>query len=330
MTMLQATSVGDPADVVELIEQPDALPAAGEALVALEAATINDSDFLLIEGQYAIRPALPAALGAEGAGRIVEVGPAGDPRLVGRRVAILPTYEQGTWADRVVTRLDNLVLAEDDVDPQQLAMVGINPMTAFLLIRYTEPSPGDWVGQTGGNSAVGRYVVQLAKAEGLKTLSVVRRPEVAEELLGLGADLVVVDGDNLAADLGDALAGRRLAAAFDPIGGPAITELAHHMRYGAPVISYAVLSGQLPTIEPQDLVFGDVSLHGLWVIQWLRHSPRDEVLARYAELASLVARGELSAPVDRTFALGDYREAFRHAKSQGRAGKVLFTFGDQP
>ena len=66
-------------------------------VVALEAATVHPSDIHLIRGFYGVQPQLPAPLGVEGVGKVVEVGPGADEALLGRRVAILPTYEQGTW-----------------------------------------------------------------------------------------------------------------------------------------------------------------------------------------------------------------------------------------
>ena len=52
-------------------------------------------------------------------------------------VLILPTYEQGTWADEVVVPVRNIVLMSDEADPLQLSMIGINPATAYLLLnRY--------------------------------------------------------------------------------------------------------------------------------------------------------------------------------------------------
>jgi hypothetical protein len=38
--------------------------------------------------------------------------------------------------------------------------------------------PGDWIGQTAANSAMGQYIIKLAKLAGVKTLNVVRREEV--------------------------------------------------------------------------------------------------------------------------------------------------------
>jgi NADPH:quinone reductase-like Zn-dependent oxidoreductase len=94
---------------------------------------------------------------------------------------MLPTYEQGTGADQVVVPVRNLVPMRDEADPLQLSMIGINPVTASLLLnRYVSLMPGDWIGQTAANSAMGQYIIALATLAGVKTLHAVRREAAAE------------------------------------------------------------------------------------------------------------------------------------------------------
>src|SRR5438876_4501910 len=139
---------------------------------------MNPSDFLFVRGMYGIRPAFPSSVGAEGVGRVAKIGSKVDVALLGKRVLILPTYEQGTWADEVVAPVRNLVPMSDETDPLQLSMIGINPATAYLLLnRYVSLMPGDWIGQTAANAAMGQYIIALAKLAGAKTLNVVRRDE---------------------------------------------------------------------------------------------------------------------------------------------------------
>src|SRR6202007_275596 len=85
-----------------------------------------------------------------------------------------------------------------DAEPQQLAMLGINPPTATLLLgEYVDLKPGEWVVQNAATSGVGRWVVAFAKARGLKTVNIVRRPELVAELEALGGDIVVVDAPDV-------------------------------------------------------------------------------------------------------------------------------------
>ena len=220
MRRLQLIANGEPLDVIKLntVDEPALGPE--DVLISMEAASINPSDFLLVRGMYAVKPKLPFSLGAEGVGRVVKMGSKVDATLKGRRVLILPTYEQGTWADQVVVPVRNIVRISDEADPLQLAMIGINPATAYLLLhRYVSLMPGDWIGQTAANSAMGQYIIALAKLAGVKTLNVVRREEAAKQVRQFGGDRVVIQGDSLRKDIDEALGGKKLSLVLDTVGG---------------------------------------------------------------------------------------------------------------
>jgi NADPH:quinone reductase-like Zn-dependent oxidoreductase len=330
MSALQLLAFGNPADVVALVPQPQLRPGRDQVLVALEAAPLHPSDLNLIRGIYGMLPDLPAALGAEGLGRVVELGPGAEEALAGRRVVILPTYEQGTWADHAVVATRNLVPVSDDGDPLQLAMIGVNPITALLLLRLHEPlADGDWIAQTGANSAVGQYIIKLAKLAGVKTLNVVRREAAAAQVWASGGDRVLIDGDDLPAQLEQALGGQELALVLDSIGGPVVAELAHKLRFGGKVVSFGALAEQPTALSVrQDLIYRQVSHHGFWTFNWLRQASREDIQVGYQEIADLVTSGELAADVDRTHRLDQYGEAFSRAQHDQRTGKVLFVLGD--
>jgi NADPH:quinone reductase-like Zn-dependent oxidoreductase len=327
MSKLVLTSFGNPSDSVSLEPTGDLTPADGEVLVEMEAATINASDFLLIQGLYPVRPELPSPVGAEGVGRVHAVGAATDQTLIDKRVMILPTYEQGTWADRIRVPARNVIPVSDDADPLQLAMVPINPATAYILLRrFTALSPGDWVGQTAANSAVGLYVIALAKQFGLRTLNVVRRGTAEDIVRTTGGDQVVVGTEDLSARIATALNGSQLSLVLDATGGPVVAELAHALKFGGKVVNYAFVSGVPPTVSVVDMIFNEVALTGFWMINWVRNAPRAEIEATYRELVDLVAAGRLSAPVEATYPLEDYKNAFEHSMAEERAGKILFSF----
>src|SRR6266849_8358942 len=198
MRQLQLITHGEPSDVIELNAVSEPALGQEDVLISMEAAPLNPSDFLFVRGNYGIRPAFPSSVGAEGVGRVAKIGSKVAAGLRGKRVLILPTYEQGTWADEVVVPVRNLVPMSEEADPLQLSMIGINPATAYLLLnRYVSLMPGDWIGQTAANAAMGQYIIALSKLAGVKTLNVVRREDAAKQVREWGGDRVVLHGDNL-------------------------------------------------------------------------------------------------------------------------------------
>src|SRR5579864_9831172 len=263
MRQLQLVAHGEPSDVVELHTVSEPALGPEEVLIRMEAAPLNPSDFLFVRGIYGVRPAFPSSVGAEGVGRVAKIGSKVDVALRGKRVLILPTYEQGTWADQVVVPVRNIVPMSDDGDPLQLSMIGINPATAYLLLsRYVSLMPGDWIGQTAANSAMGQYIIALAKLVGAKTLNVVRRENAAEQVRQFGGDRVVLQGDNLQKGIEEALDGKKLSLVLDTVGGASVGELAKSLKPGGSIVVYAMQGGQFPAISPKDFIYRGLSLHG--------------------------------------------------------------------
>src|SRR6266567_5751744 len=328
MRQLQLLAHGEPSDVIELNTVAESALGQEDVLISMEAAPLNPSDFVLVRGMYGIRPAFPSPVGAEGVGRVTQTGSKVDRTLQGKRVLILPTYEQGTWADQVVVLVRNIVPMSEEADPLQLSMIGINPATAYLLLnRYVSLMPGDWIGQTAANSAMGQYIIALAKLAGVKTLNVVRRKEAAEQVRQWGGDRVVLQGDNLLKDIEEALGGKKLSLVFDEVGDTPVGELAKSLKAGGSIVVYALLSGQFPTMPPGEFIYRGLSLHGFWLINWIRMAPRAEIQEMYQQLGDLVAEGSLRAAVEQVYPLDAFQEAFTQSLQPHRSGKILFTCG---
>jgi NADPH:quinone reductase-like Zn-dependent oxidoreductase len=107
---------------------------------------------------------------------------------------------------------------------------------------------------------------------------VVRSQEAATQVSVAGGDRVVIDGDDLPAQLQRVLGGQELALVLDSIGGPVVTHLAHRLRFAGKVVSFGALSGQPTALDVrQDLIYRYLSHHGFWTFNWLTRAPRAEI-----------------------------------------------------
>src|SRR4029077_10575777 len=241
---------------------------------------------------------------------------------------IIPTYEQGTWADQVVAPVRNLVPMSDEADPLQLSMKRIHRVTAYLLCnRYVALMPGDWIGQTAANAAMGQYIITLAKLAGVKTLHVVRRHDAVAQVRQWGGDRVVLQGDTLHQEIAEALDGQQLRLVLDPVGGTPVGALAKSLKPGGAIVVYALLSGQFPAIPPSEFIYRGLSLHGFWLINWIRTAPRAEIREMYQQLGDLVAAGALRAAVEQVYPLDEFKEAFTQSLQSQPWRNVRFTLG---
>ncbi|MCE7002366.1 zinc-binding dehydrogenase [Kibdelosporangium philippinense] len=176
------------------------------------------------------------------------------------------------------------------------------------------------------NSAVGQYVIALAKQAGVRTLAIVRREQAADVVRKLGADHVVIDGDKLGHRVAEALQGKQLRFLLEGTGSSEqVAELAPNVEAGGSVVLFAAVTYQSPALPLADLIYRGVTLSAFFILKWLRDTPREELERVYGELAELVRQGVIKSEVEATYPLTEYRNALAHAASMERSGKILFT-----
>lgn len=311
-----------PQDVIAATTVDLPAPSGGQALVAVLAAPINPSDVLMLTGGYGMLPPLPAVGGSEGVGRVVAIGP--EVTSVKPGQLVLLAAGSGTWCSHQLADARRLVPLPDGADPQQMAMLAVNPATASLMLsEFVTLAPGDWVIQNVANSGVGGYLVQLAKRRGFRTVNVVRRESAVAAVTALGADVVLVDGDDLPKRVREATGGASIRLGVDAVGGKATDRLARCLGEGGTLVNYGLMSGEPCVVSAEAFVFKDVTLRGFWLAKWFGTAPREAQRALYAELTRALAMGELSARVHATFPVERIREAVAAAVAGERDGKVL-------
>jgi NADPH:quinone reductase-like Zn-dependent oxidoreductase len=206
-------------------------------------------------------------------------------------------------------------------------MLKINPLTAWLLLHFRgAPDEGSWLAQNASNSGVGRCLIQLARRHGVRTVNLVRRAELEDELREIGADHVLLDDDGAVDSALEATGGERPLLAANAVGGDSALRLMSLLAEGGTHITYGAMARRALKVPNSFLIFRDLSIKGLWVTRWLQSAPRAESEARYAELAALALEGALVQPVDCEFPLSEARAAVARAAESRRGGKVILRF----
>jgi NADPH:quinone reductase-like Zn-dependent oxidoreductase len=321
---VQFARTGNPPDVVELVDMETAPVGPGDVLIDVEAASINPSHLLTLSGGYGIQPELPAVPGAEGIGKIAEVGSDVTNVKPGDRVMV-PPYT-GTWRQQAVVPADRITVTfPSDGDPKQMAMIMANPPTAWLLLTtVVDLKPGDWLIQNAANSAVGQYTMQLAKIYGFKTVNVVRRDGLEDIVAGSGSDVCAVDGPDLGERVKAATGDADIKLGIDAVAGEATQHLADCLADNAVIANYGLLSGEPCHLSPNDIIFRNISLKGVWLSMWLqgRDSTLESRAAVYEELRGYIIEGRLHAEIEATYPLDQIKEAVAHAL-RPRRGKII-------
>jgi NADPH2:quinone reductase len=234
---LRSTITSDGAVRLSLQDEP--LPELGESqvVVAVEASPINPSDLGMLLGPMSpdglsrdgddlvgsvpaellpvFRDRLdePLPIGNEGAGTVV----AGVPELVGKRVA---TFGGSMWADYRVAEAGAVVELPDDVSTAQGAALFINPLTALAMVETMRAENHTALVHTAAASNLGQMLVKICAADGVPLVNIVRKPEQAELLRGIGAEHVVDSSQaDFAEQLTEAIRATGATLAFDAVGG---------------------------------------------------------------------------------------------------------------
>ena len=313
---------GTPWEVARCAEVADVgAPGPDEVVFDVLAFPINPADMWFCKGSYRLKPPLPATPGAECVGRVTAVGASVHHVKKGDLVINL---QRENWTQRRRVKGDDAIPLPPGIDLKQAAMVRINPPTAQLLLSdFVDLKAGDWVIQNVANSAVGRLLIVLAKQRRLHTVNVVRRAELAGELKALGADLVIVDGDDLAARVAAVTDNAVIRLGVEAIGGAATGRLVECVGTDGTVVHYGSMSGEDPRVGRSNFIYRGVRLTGFMLGRGLAKRSPEKIREIYADLAGQVLAGTLHAPVDTIYPIDRIKDALAHADKGGRNGKIL-------
>jgi NADPH:quinone reductase-like Zn-dependent oxidoreductase len=317
---IHLTAYGNPAQNLRMVEiaEPNA-PSAGEAVVRMEYAPIDDSDLQLANGVYLLNPKLPSVIGGEGAGIVEAIGPGVTSVKVGDRVTI--PFRTFTWAEKVLAPAQGLFVVPPSLDARTASMLNINPTTAVLLLDgFVKLKPKDWIVLNAANSQVARCLIAIAKSRDLKVIGIVRRSELIPEMEELGVDFVGVESPELSKQIQTATGGMPISLGLDAVGGPATTTIAGALAPRAHLVSYASLSGSPIHVLQRDLIGKGLNIHGFWMY-YEEYLPK--MRAALTEAARVVASGKLRLPITTTYKPSQIKDAIEHYE---RGSKVLLDF----
>ena len=325
MKQIEFSTPGIPEDVVRYAdaETPSAA-GSDQVIVKILAFPINPADLLTMQGIYPRLDSNTRAIGNEAVGEISIVGDAITDLAPGDRVILLSL---NNWREYRLVKAHEVIKVSPRGNMMQQSSLKVNPATASLLLRnFVELKAGDWMIQNAANSAVGRAAIQLARIAGIKTVNVVRRSDVASELLALGGEVVLLDGDDLSGRVAAATQNAAIPLGIDSIGGLATDRISSCLSSSGTLVVYGAMSGEPTAIAPGTIVFNDLRVRGLWLSKYLLNAPRDAIDTIYRELDELSFSGRLVTKIDSVFRADEIQSAVRRASQNGINGKVIVSF----
>jgi NADPH:quinone reductase-like Zn-dependent oxidoreductase len=293
-------------DVLRVADVPVPDPGAGQVLVRVKAAGINPGEAKIREGLLHARwPAtFPSGQGSDLAGVVERLGPGVTTVAAGDEV-IGWVDNRSAQAEYAVVDADNLAGKPAEVPWEVAGALGVAGFTAWAAVRAVNLKTGDTVAVSGAAGGVGSLTVQLARRAGATVVGIAG-PDNLEWLREHGA-IPVKYGEDLVGRIFDALLTTPQVDAFID-------------TYGGDYVEFAINELGVEPSRVDTIVRFDA------VQEWGVKSEGNAVgasAANLAELAQLVAAGELEVPIAATYPLDQVSEAYARLATGHIRGKIV-------
>jgi NADPH:quinone reductase-like Zn-dependent oxidoreductase len=287
-------------EVLQVADVPIPDPSHGEALVKVKAASINPGEAKIREGlMHAMWPAtFPSGEGSDLAGIVTKLGTGVEGFKVGDEV-IGFTDRRASHAEYAVVEAQNLTIKPAKVSWEAAGSLAVAGSTAYASVRAVSLKRGDTVAVSGAAGGVGSIAVQLAKRAGAEVIGIAS-PANHQWLAAHG-----VKPESYGADLGDRLRKTKIDAFIDTHGG----------GYVKLAVELGIPRNRIQTI----IDFAAVRDYGVKA----EGSNAARNAAALAELAKLIASGDLEVPIAATFPLDQVQAAFSLLEKGHVHGKIV-------
>jgi NADPH2:quinone reductase len=321
MKALLCTHYGTPDDLI-FTDIPDPAPAAGEAVVRIEAAALNFFDTLIIAGKYQTKPAFPFSPAAEFAGVIEALAPDVTGLKVGDRVVGMTGY--GAAREKIAAPADRLVKIPDGLDADRAAGVSVTYGTTLHALKdRARLKAGETLAVLGASGGTGLAAIELGKIMGARVIACASSADKIAFCRRHGADEGI---DYAADDLKDALRrltdGRGADVIYDPVGGPYTEPALRSIAWEGRFLVVGFAAGDIPKLPLNLVLLKSCDVLGVFWGAWTARDPqghRDNT----AQLLSWAAERKLSSHVHAVYPLAEGPAALKAIASREVMGKVI-------
>jgi NADPH:quinone reductase-like Zn-dependent oxidoreductase len=289
-------------DVLKVVDVPRPVPGPGQVLVQVKAAAINPGEGKIRAGLLdALWPAtFPSGQGSDLAGIVAETGPGSTGVSVGDEV-IGFTDNRASQAEYVVVEERNLTAKPAGLPWVVAGSLYVAGATAYAAVRAVTLTDGDTVAVSGAAGGVGSLAVQLARRAGATVIGIAGTAN-HDWLAGHGV-IPVAYGDGVTERIQQAAA--KLDAFID--------------THGADYVQLALELGVEPSRIDTIADFEAVKRYGVKG----DGNAAGASAAVLAELAGLIASGQLELPVAGVYPLAQVQDAYRRLAQGHIRGKIV-------
>jgi NADPH:quinone reductase-like Zn-dependent oxidoreductase len=316
------------ADVLQLDDMPLPEPAAGEVRIRVKAIGLNRAEVMFRMGQYLAEPVLPSKLGYEASGIVEAVGSNVDRSWIGKTVSTVPAFDAaayGVYGEVAIVPVGAIAAYPEKLSFAEGTSIWMQYLTAYgALVDQGHLAKGDFVLISAASSSVGGAAIEIAKAEGAISIATTRTSRKKDQLLGLGADHVIVtEEEDLVSRVNEITGNKGARIIFDPVAGKGLEALAAAAAPRGIIFEYGALATE-PTPFPLFAVLSkQLTIKG-YVLFEVVGEPRAFAKAKQYVIDHLVS-GAFKPRIDKTFTLREIVAAHRYMESNAQIGKIVVT-----
>ncbi len=325
MRAWQVGALGEPRDVMRLVEVDSPSPGAGQLRVRVLASAANFPDVLMCRGLYQVKPELPFTPGVELCGEIIEIGSGVEGFAIGDRVIGSTEIPHGGFAEEAVMAASATFPAPEGLDDAQAGGFFVGYQTGwFGLHRRAHLQSGETLLVHAAAGGVGSAAIQLGKAAGARVIGVVGGPAKAEVARQLGAD-VVVDRhtEDFVAVVKAETGGRGADVIYDPVGGETYDRSTKCIAFEGRILIIGFAGGTIQTPPLGHALVKNYSIVGLHWGLYSRVEPA-ALLTCHEELTRLVGTGALSPLVSERLPLEALADGVQRLADGTTVGRVTY------
>ena len=315
-------------EVLQIIEEPVAAPAAGELQISVRAIGVNRAEVMFRNGQYLEAPVLPARLGYEAAGTITAVGEGVSDFKVGDIVSTVPAFSQnqyGVYGELVNVPASATVKHPASLSWVEAASVWMQYMTAYgALVEFAHTQPGEFVLIPAASSSVGVAAIEIANMIGAIPIALTRYSGKRDALLKAGASHVIAtEEEDLVEQVNKITDNKGARVVFDPVSGPTLAKLAEATAQSGIIFQYGALSSEATPFPLFTVLGKHLTIRGYTLFEI---STNPERFARATQfILKGLTDGKLKPTVAKTFPFEQIVEAHRYMESNQQIGKIVIT-----
>jgi NADPH:quinone reductase-like Zn-dependent oxidoreductase len=316
------------AEVLQLEELPLPEPGEGEVRLRVKAIGLNRAEVMFREGQYLYQPKFPSTLGYEASGTVEAIGAGVDPVWLNKTASTVPSFQltqYGVYGEVAIVPAAALAEYPSTLSYEEGTSIWMQYITAYgALVHFGRITRGDFVLLTAASSSVGLAAIEIAKAEGAISIAATRTSAKKAELLALGADHVIVTGEeDLAARVSEITGGKGPRIVFDPIAGPGLEVLASITAIGGTIFEYGGLDPK-PTPYPLfTALTRRLTIKGYTLFEVVTNPEAFPKAKQY--IFDHIAAGDFKPRIDKVFPLSEIVAAHRYMESNAQIGKIVVT-----